>query len=105
VPERLNWFKCDCGALTAEGREACGDGMSQVAQQGDSPTAAGQVAEGRLATAPRAMAWAGVSAKHQETRSAGAAEKAAMARHGVLLGVHDRSLAPRTAARTGSPAQ
>jgi hypothetical protein len=54
VPERLNWFKCDCGALTAEGREACGDDMSQVAKQGDSPTAAGQVAQGRLATAPRA---------------------------------------------------
>jgi hypothetical protein len=58
VPERLNWFKCDCGALTAEGREACGDGMSQVAKQGDSPTAAGQVAQGRLADAPSAKAWA-----------------------------------------------
>jgi hypothetical protein len=54
VPERLNWFKWGCGALTAEGREACGDGMSQVAKQGDSPTAAGQAAQGRLATAPRA---------------------------------------------------
>jgi len=54
VPERLNWFKWGCGELTAEGREASGDGMSQVAKQGDSPTAAGQVAQGRLATAPRA---------------------------------------------------
>jgi hypothetical protein len=35
-------FKCNCGLLTAEGREACGDGMSQVAKQGNSPTAAGQ---------------------------------------------------------------
>jgi len=43
----LNWFKWGCGALTAEGREACGDGMSQVAKQGDSPTAAGQAAQGR----------------------------------------------------------
>jgi hypothetical protein len=57
VPERLNCFKCDCGALTAEGREACGGGMSHVAKQGDSPTATGQAAQGRLATAPRAKAW------------------------------------------------
>jgi hypothetical protein len=79
--------------------------MSQVAKQGDSPTAAGQVAKGRLAIASLARTWADVSAKHQETRSAGAAEKAAMARHGVHLGFHDRCFAPRAAARTGSPAQ
>jgi hypothetical protein len=61
VPERLNWFKCYCGALTAAGREACGDGMSQVAKQGDSPTAAGQAAQGRLPTAPRAKTWAALA--------------------------------------------
>jgi hypothetical protein len=57
VPERRNWFKCDCGALTAAGREACGGRMSHVAKHGDSPTAAGQAAQGRLANAPRAKAW------------------------------------------------
>jgi hypothetical protein len=35
--------------------------MSQVAKQGDSPTAAGQAAQGRLTTAPRAMAWAALA--------------------------------------------
>jgi hypothetical protein len=68
VPEHLNCFKCDCGALTAEGREACGDGMSGVAKQGDSPTAAGQAAQGRLAIAPRAKAWAALAPNTKRRR-------------------------------------